>query len=205
MFCDSCGHQVPESARFCQNCGRQFPLSPIAPTPVPSPVTQAIPAKGNTGPRTVGLVMVALGLCIVVFLATVQRSGTSHSGTSRLEASDQSEPSTKQRPAISTPSPSISTPEAKQPDPAALKAAQKVLREKWTEETQKDLWRQGVEMTFQAHGTTLYVKYVLAGDAFAFQFHDGFLHDNAETLKGLGFKAVELSNGDNVWSWKLSQ
>ncbi len=187
MFCDSCGHQVLDSARFCQNCGRQFPISPIAPTPACSQAPQTVPKKARKL-KTAGLVITfsALGLLVLSILSTRQQSETPGK-----DAGDQSELSTQQTPA--TPKP-----EEKPLSPAEMKAAQKVLREKWAEETQKELWRQGMEMTFQTRGTTLFVKYILAGDAFAFQFHEEFLHDNAETMRGLGFETVVLSNGDNV-------
>lgn len=88
----------------------------------------------------------------------------------------------------------------KETDAAALKA----VREEWIKNTQKELWRQGMEMTVQARGTTLYVKYVLAGDAFAFQFGETFLGQNGGTLKALGFKKVYLSNGETGWTWDLA-
>jgi hypothetical protein len=77
------------------------------------------------------------------------------------------------------------------------------MRDTYAAETQKDLWRQGIEMTFQARGTTLYVRYILAGDAFKFQFQEQFVQQNAEKLKALGFTRVELTNDDTVWSWNL--
>lgn len=87
----------------------------------------------------------------------------------------------------------------------AQEAATKALREAWIENAQKELWRQGVEMKCQARGTTLYVEYVLAGDAFAFQFGETFLGKNGATLKALGFKKVYLSNGEDGWTWDLAR
>jgi hypothetical protein len=135
-----------------------------------------------------------LALCVILILAAGPRSSES---TPHSAQAFHAEPSMQTHA-------SVPTPKAKPPDPAAQKAAKKILREKYAQETQNDLWRQGMEMTFQAHGTTLYVRYVLAGDAFAFQFHERFLHDNTETLTALGFKNVELSNDETVWRWKLS-
>jgi len=86
------------------------------------------------------------------------------------------------------------------PDPAVLKA----VREEWIRNTQEALYREGMEITFQARGTTLYVHDVTAGNAYAFQFHETFLGQNGATLKTLGFKRVELSNGDKSWSWDLA-
>jgi zinc-ribbon domain len=194
MFCGTCGQQVPDSARFCQNCGGQLPISPIVPPQSSAQLTQDGPAKKHSALKTAGLVVVFvfLGLFLLIIWATKPQSESQQESATRPDLSTQR-------------STTASTPPQKLPDPASIKAAQKILREKWAEETQKDLWRQGMEMTFQAHGTTLYVKYVPAGDAFAFQFHEGFLHDHAETLRGLGFKTVELSNGDSEWRWKLSQ
>lgn len=193
MFCDFCGHQLADSSRFCKNCGRQFLTAPIASIPA---FSQAPPKKTHIILKTVGLVLVLVVVGLVALVIFAYQSAVRD--FSKQDGGTQSELSAQ-------PNPAITSSEQKLPDPAAKKAAQKVLRETWAAETQKDLWRQGMEMTFQAHGTTLYVKYVLAGDAFAFQFHEEFMHDNAETLKGLGFKNVELSNGDNVWSWKLSK
>jgi len=193
MFCGFCGEQVPAGARFCQNCGGQCAISPIPASPVSSQVPQAIPRKNKSRLRAVGSVLIFCALGLFALVIWVARQVTE---TPEREVQNQSDLSTQ-------PNSTISKPQEKPISPAEMKAAQKILREKWAEETQKDLWRQGMEMTFQARGTTLYIKYVLAGEAFAFQFHEGFLSDNAETLRGLGFKTVELSNGDNVWSWKL--
>ena len=94
-------------------------------------------------------------------------------------------------------------------DPVTLK----LFREKWIRATQEELWRQGIEMTFQARGTTLHVEYIMAGKAFAFNFGETFVHKNAETLRTLGFKRVELLDGDAAndveadhrWSWNLTK
>lgn len=85
----------------------------------------------------------------------------------------------------------------------AQKAATKALREEWIRNAQQELWRQGVEMTCQARGTTLYVKYVLAGEAFAFQFGETFLGKNGATLKALGFRKsicrTVKTGGRGIW------
>jgi peptidyl-prolyl cis-trans isomerase A (cyclophilin A) len=95
-----------------------------------------------------------------------------------------------------------STPPAKKSeDVAALKA----VREEWIKNTQQELWREGEEITFQSRGTTLYVKYALAGDAFAFQFGETFLGQNGAKLKALGFKRAYLSNGDTGWTYDLAR
>jgi hypothetical protein len=128
-----------------------------------------------------------------------------------------------------SPSPAISIPKEKPPDRAPQKAAKsetavppatppsnqgnkeedaaalKKYRDEWIRNTQQELWRQDTEMTIQARGTTLYVKYVLAGDAFAFQFGETFLGQNGATLKTLGFKKVYLSNGETGWTFDLSR
>ena len=88
-------------------------------------------------------------------------------------------------------------------NPAEQKAALKALREQWAKKMQEDIWRQGVEMTFQAQGSTLYVKYVLAGNAFRFQFQEQVVQPNMSMLKQLGFTQVLLDNGDDVWSWRV--
>jgi hypothetical protein len=87
--------------------------------------------------------------------------------------------------------------------PADRRTAEKRARETYAIETQKDLWRQGIETTFQARGTTLFVRNVLAGDAFKFQFQEQFIAQNRNTLKELGFTRVELTNDDTMWSWNL--
>jgi hypothetical protein len=131
------------------------------------------------------------------------------SGNSQSEARDQSMPSTQ-------PSAAPSTPSEKPPDPAVQKAvtrenkeadaaALRAIREEWIKNAQQELWRQGMEMKVQARGTTLYVEYVLAGQAFAFQFGETFLGKNGATLKALGFKKVYLSNGEDGWTWDLAR
>jgi len=198
MFCGSCGQQIPDNSHFCQHCGQLVVSNTVAPASATNPIVdiQATPKKRSLVKSTLLLIVAAFVIYGVVRIWTV---------LSDFEAFLKKPDSQSQRLA---PGPSDARTGASVPEtpstPAMQKTAQRILREKWAEETQKDLWRQGVEMTLQAHGTTLYVKYVLAGDAFAFQFHEGFLHDNAEALIGLGFRTVELSNGDNVWSWKLS-
>ena len=97
--------------------------------------------------------------------------------------------------------------------PAERKAAEKLIREAYAKQAQEELWREGVEMTVQARGTNLHLEYVLAGKAFAFQFGEGFVSKNADRLKVMGFKRVELTDGDSsngmeadhVWSWNLNK
>jgi hypothetical protein len=80
---------------------------------------------------------------------------------------------------------------------------QKSLREAWVKSTQEQLWREGLEMTLQARGSTLYVKYILAGDAFAFQFSEKLIQPNLPMLRNVGFTRVVLDNGDTLRTWKL--
>jgi hypothetical protein len=97
--------------------------------------------------------------------------------------------------------------------PAERKAAEKMIREAYATQAQEELWREGVEMTVQARGTTLHLEYALAGKAFAFQFGEGFVSKNGNRLKVMGFKRVELTDGDSsngleadhVWSWNLNK
>jgi hypothetical protein len=39
MFCNYCGHQISEKARFCPNCGQQIAGSPPPPVPQDQPPT----------------------------------------------------------------------------------------------------------------------------------------------------------------------
>jgi len=91
--------------------------------------------------------------------------------------------------------------------------ASQELRDAFASETQKELWREGMEMTFAARGSTLHIEYVLAGKAFAFQFGESFIGDNRDMLRELGFKRVVLSDGNladdaavsHEWSWDLTK
>ena len=194
--CAVCGFLNPLDASVCINCGTN-----------PTHGNSSGVEKGGGSQRRSGLVLVisalGLGVIISIILAFVLPSGTSPS-----EGRDSSVPSTQ-------PSAAISTPLEKPPDPAVQKAvtrknkeadaaALRAIREEWIKNAQQDLWRQGMEMTVQARGTTLYVEYALAGQAFAFQFGETFLGKNGATLRALGFKKVYLSNGEGGWTWDLA-
>jgi hypothetical protein len=207
-YCNNCGSALHSGSRFCSSCGSTVDCG------------TATLEKGSRSRRRGGLVLVlyalGVGVVISIILAVVLPSGTSQS-----EARDSSVPSTQTSAAVSTPS-------ENPPDPAEQRAAKskptvpassaanerekekdaatlKEVREEWIKNTQEELWRQGVEMTFQARGTTLYLEYVLAGQAFAFQFGETFLGKNGATLKALGFKKVYLSNGEDGWTWNLAR
>jgi len=192
MFCGSCGQEIPNNARFCQRCGSSVVLPSIS---------QPNASKGTFDPQPQAMAkkhpilwVVGFGLLGLVVISHVLTD-------SKPNGSDQStvgDLKSKPQPA------SINSQESQHVDTAVQAKAQKLLREKWARETQEALWKEGMEMTFQARDTTLYVHYVLAGDAFVFQFKDQFLHDNADILKTLGFKNVQLSNGDTVWTWKVA-
>lgn len=87
---------------------------------------------------------------------------------------------------------------------AQQKVLQKTLREQWAKNSQEELWREGYEIKFRAQGTTLYVDYILAGDAFAFQFNEKVIQPNSGMLKQLGFTRVVLNNGDMLRIWQLN-
>jgi len=215
VFCTACGGQMTTTDRFCRKCGAALSHGNssrsqeqgVASVPL-SPSAQTILETGSRSQRSSGVVLVlsALGLFVLIgiILALVLPSGNSQS-----EARDQSMPSTQPSAALSTPSEKPHDPpvqkavtrENKEADAAALRA----VREEWIKNAQQELWRQGMEMKVQARGTTLYVEYVLAGDAFAFQFGETFLGKNGATLKALGFKKVYLSNGEGGWTWDLSR
>ena len=96
--CAVCKSLNPLDALVCINCGKALTQRSSSPAQEPgvagvllSSATQAIPEKGYRSQKMATLVLVfcALGLCVIIILATVWRSGPS-----RLKA-DQSEPSTR--------------------------------------------------------------------------------------------------------------
>lgn len=202
MYCQSCGSTIDQNARFCQSCGKPQLPAPSPSTPVSTVnISQASPQaarpKKETQSRIFWLIMG--GIILVAVAGEIGKSPKSPSNDPN--ASPASSPQETPSPVVkenvtATPEPPV--------DPTVQKAAQKQLREEWVKGTQEEMWRQGYEMKVQAHGTTLYVEYILAGDAFAFQFRDGFLRDSTQTLRTLGFKRIQLSNGDKIWSWTLA-
>ncbi len=62
MYCDKCGSQLPENAKFCGNCG-----NPIQNNMMILPVTLPSPKRGKIIP--VAAVVVILILCAIVFWA----------------------------------------------------------------------------------------------------------------------------------------
>jgi hypothetical protein len=185
MFCSNCGRQTSADDRFCQFCGKE--TNATAPARVSISRT---PADGST---TKGRTLKLLGLALAGFLQLCVVIGVL-TPSSQETQTPQEEQAREVRP---TPAPEGPI------DPKVRKTTEKLMRETYAAETQKDLWRQGIELTFQARGTTLYVRYILAGDAFKFQFQEQFVQQNAEKLKALGFTRVELTNDDTVWSWNL--
>jgi hypothetical protein len=187
MFCSNCGRQTSADDRFCQFCGKETNATAptkasISPGPARSSTTKT---RGRTL-KLVGFACACLLLLYVVIRILTPRSQETQT--------PQEEQASEVRP----------TPAPEEPiDPKVRKTTEKLMRETYAAETQKDLWRQGIEMTFQARDTTLYVRYILAGDAFKFQFQEQFVQQNAEKLKALGFTRIELTNGDTVWSWSL--
>jgi len=193
MFCTACGQRVVPGSTFCQSCGAVLDGGTSHPPSVQLSRKSAHPQKSRIFWLTMG------GLVLAAIAGMVARSPSNDStpvapqqtaSPATAPAKDSGQVASKQVP--------------DQPiDPKARKAAERQMRETYATETQKELWRQGMEMTLQARGTTLYVRYVLAGDAFKFQFQEQFVQQNAETLKALGFTRVELTNDDTVWSWNL--
>jgi len=93
-----------------------------------------------------------------------------------------------------------------EPEPKPLTAAEKQhLREEGTRKFQRDVWRDGLEMTVKSRGTTLYLEYVLAGDAFAFNFGETVLNSESRSqLRKIGYAKVLLSDGlGRSWTWNL--
>lgn len=223
MKCLSCGAIVSPRAKFCESCGKpQTPGMPSIPLPEIS-AKVVFPRATDKQNRGIYLYIGGMVLVVVAFMVVgllhmnddpVKKAGLSpdfckqHPDASVCTSSSQPHEGSVPMPYKVMQSPGASTdtepakaaPQSPTPDPAVLKA----VREEWIRNTQEALYRQGMEITFQARGTTLYVKYVLAGDAFAFQFHETFLGENGAILKTLGFKRVELSNGDKSWSWDLA-
>jgi len=77
-------------------------------------------------------------------------------------------------------------------------------REAFAETVENQLLREWYEMEVQAIGpdkTTLHVYYALAGKAFAYHFADN--NEVFKSARAAGFKKIELSNGDAVWTWTL--
>jgi hypothetical protein len=207
MHCNKCGEVIKEGSHFCSNCGTSVPPTNASRLErFPSALTSTN-KNDQTGKRTksVGIFWLVMGAILLAAAA----------GILGRDPSQDSGPKTAAAPQLTDGSIVVaSEPMPDKPTSSAeRKAAQKVLREKWIEETQKELWRQGMEMTFQARGTTLNVEYVLAGKAFAFQFGESFVAKNAGTLRALGFKRVELLDGDSSndieadhrWSWNLTK
>ena len=76
MFCNDCGSQVPDGAKFCQQCGKVTIANAVGGTssgaaqavqmsPVPQPVPAAIPKRSNTTRNVLLVVLLALiGLLI---------------------------------------------------------------------------------------------------------------------------------------------
>lgn len=187
MFCSNCGRQTSADDRFCQFCGKETNTTAPAKVSIsPGPVGGSTTKTRSRTLKLVGFAFACLLLLYVVIGILTPRSQETQ--TSQPEQASEARP--------------MLAPE-KPIDPKERKAAEKQMREVYAAETQKDLWRQGIEMTFQARGTTLYVRYILAGDAFKFQFQEQFVQQNSEKLKALGFTRVELTNDDTVWSWNL--
>ena len=187
MFCSNCGRQTSADDRFCQFCGKETNATAPAKVSIgPSPVGGS---TTKTRRRTLKLVGLALaGFLLLYVVIGILTPSSQETQTPQEEHAREVRP---------TPAPEGPI------DPKVRKTAEKLMRDTYAAETQKDLWRQGIGMTFQARGTTLYVRYILAGDAFKFQFQEQFVQQNAEKLKALGFTRVELTNDDTVWSWNL--
>jgi hypothetical protein len=220
--CLFCGGIIEEDAKYCQTCGKLQPSTDSLISARASTKSHGAGARPKGGmDRGLLVFMTLIGLVILGALGTAIFRGTTESPVTEGHSSGFCKDHPKapacttsvQSPHVSdagtdngmTQSAGLSASTKKSsepvtPDPAVLKA----VREEWIRNTQEGLYREGVEMKFQARGTTLYVKYVLAGEAFAFQFHETFLGQNGATLKALGFKRVELSNGENQWSWNLA-
>lgn len=225
--CAVCKFLNPLDASVCVTCGKRLNKSTTA-TPPPSNEETLTPKSGRKANRWVWVFIAAVFVVMIGIGSLAPRTpednplareGLSPDFCEKYPNADICNP----------PNPAISKPEEKPPDPASQKsdksktavppattssnqqekardaAALKAIREEWIKNAQQDLWRQGMEMTVQARGTTLYVEYALAGQAFAFQFGETFLGKNGATLKALGFKKVYLSNGEGGWTWDLSR
>jgi hypothetical protein len=193
MFCTSCGHAVGPSSTFCQSCGKQLDNQSGKP-----PATQG--GRHNSQGTKIFWVVMA-GIVLAAIAGSIGRAPSDNGASIASTKATTSEPVPSQSNQDDMPSESPT----RKLDTKTTATVEKLLREKWAIETQNNLWREGMEMTFQVHGTTLYIKYVPAGESFAFQFREQFLQQNADELKKLGFKRIELSNGDNVWVWTVSQ
>ncbi len=219
VHCDGCGELMQVEDQFCSGCGKRArPASRSAaeqtlPSSAPvskgdvSPQLPAAPARmGAIAPqakRSGAVFWLVAGLGLLLAIVGVLR--TSHGTDDKVANPDSAAAANEAAPppVNQTGPPAPAPPPEKPPTEAELKAALKQVREKWIEDTQKDLWREGLEMTFQDRGTTLYVRYLLAGDAFKFQFQEQFVDVNAETLRQLGFTRIELTNDDEAWYWNL--
>jgi hypothetical protein len=187
MFCDSCGQQVPERARFCQDCGRQFPLpSPIAPPPISS---QGTLAQGNSGRKRPVLILICciLGLFVLIILTTRQRPEMP-----QLEAGNQSQPSTR-------PSPASTAPPEKPLDPAVQRTQQNA--DEFALNLQRKFERNGYDVAVRANHQH---ELILAGDP----FQDPMTRDSAagelakdpKTLCNLGIWYIKVGYSKSMLS-----
>jgi hypothetical protein len=78
-------------------------------------------------------------------------------------------------------------------------------RRSWAREYENSLLRRGIDATVTLrgeHATTARIKWVLVSRPLAFQL--GESPEFLPTLRGLGFKQVEITDGyDEAWSWTL--
>ncbi|GEM_PF-5507799 len=207
MYCNNCGNVVQEASQFCGHCGIRL----SSPSPR-SAASSSFPAQNQhyegRKPTLALRFILFLIAAVVITIAVVGKSRNEQPEDSTHGATTL--PDTIQQAAAETrPTPTPIPP----PSPADRKIAEKQIRDAYAREAQKELWREGMEMTLQARGATLHIEYTLAGKAFAFQFGESFVSKNADRLRLMGFRRVELTDGDSseglaadhIWSWNLNR
>jgi hypothetical protein len=86
----------------------------------------------------------------------------------------------------------------------AEKESQAAARHDFATRKQHELWLAGYECSLEARGTTLYLEYVLAGRAMAYQMQKLIVEPYQSQLRDMGFKKVVLSDGyEHDFYWNL--
>lgn len=73
MFCERCGTQNPETAKYCRNCGAELKKSNSRKTTFPVP--------NHSAPKNVGMIAVIAAVLVVVLLGIGLFGGRSYKTT----------------------------------------------------------------------------------------------------------------------------
>jgi hypothetical protein len=215
LFCNNCGYQVRDDAKFCESCGKLviWPEKPRLSSP-----QWAAELRGKTAARrerniwqwkTIGKGFGIAGLGVLGFVLLLLIVGSIHRVTTPAEqlqredaersakralAKKQEDDKRASSSSSSTESPPVAPaavdslePPAKSPTPEDRIVAAKLLDQLFL--------HAGVESTTLATGpahTTLYIKDILAGRVRAQAMQENIPWDK---LRGLGFRRVIYTNG----------